>query len=182
MEKGGLTSHVPENIVLEHRFGPKWSHRRQKCSPKRGQRLPKGTQRESKGSPKAKKGSPDHLMLPGDVSNASQNRCPKKAEKCIFRATYFGPMLEVSSITNPWKTSMWKSRPKRTWTLMKIRRENGRFLIARNDVWRYTLRLFHTFALFEKNRKIDAKRESPKSCFLMKMIPRAPKVRFILPF
>ena len=31
--------------------------------------------------------------------------------------------------------------------------------MARNHVWRYTLRLFHTFAIFEKNRKIDAKRE-----------------------
>ena len=30
--------------------------------------------------------------------------------------------------------------------------------MAQNHVWRYTLRLFHTFALFEKIRKIDAKR------------------------
>ena len=32
--------------------------------------------------------------------------------------------------------------------------------MARNHVWRYTLRLFHTFAIFEKNRKINAKRTS----------------------
>ena len=30
--------------------------------------------------------------------------------------------------------------------------------MARNHVWRYTLRLFHTFAIFEKSRKVDAKR------------------------
>ena len=54
--------------------------------------------------------------------------------------------------------------------------------MARNDVWRYTLRLFHTFALFETNRKIDAKREPNNYFFWWKMIPRAPKVWFILPF
>ena len=32
--------------------------------------------------------------------------------------------------------------------------------MARNHVWRYTLRLFHTFALFEQIRKSDAKREA----------------------
>ena len=36
--------------------------------------------------------------------------------------------------------------------------------MARNHVWRYTLRLFHTFAIFEKNRKIDAKREAKSHC------------------
>ena len=33
--------------------------------------------------------------------------------------------------------------------------------MAQNHVWRYTLRLFHTFAIFGKNRKVDAKR-APK--------------------
>ena len=33
---------------------------------------------------------------------------------------------------------------------MKKRSENGRFLMAQNHVWRYTLRLFHTFSIFEK--------------------------------
>ena len=42
--------------------------------------------------------------------------------------------------------------------------------MARNDVWRYTLRLFHTFALFETNREIDAKRE-PNNFFWMKNDP-----------
>ena len=36
--------------------------------------------------------------------------------------------------------------------------------MARNHVWRYTLRLFHTFAIFEKSRKIDAKREAKSHC------------------
>ena len=33
--------------------------------------------------------------------------------------------------------------------LMGIRSENRRFLMARKHVWRYSLRLFHTFAIFE---------------------------------
>ena len=36
--------------------------------------------------------------------------------------------------------------------------------MARNHVWRYTLRLFHTFAIFEKGRKIDAKRDPKSHC------------------
>ena len=36
---------------------------------------------------------------------------------------------------------------------MKNRCENRRFLMARNHVWRYTLRLFHTCVLFEKLEK-----------------------------
>ena len=31
--------------------------------------------------------------------------------------------------------------------------------MAQNHVWRYTLRLFYTFGLFEKHPKIDAKME-----------------------
>ena len=37
--------------------------------------------------------------------------------------------------------------------------------MAQNHVWRYTLRLFHTFAIFEKNRKIDAKRDANSRVF-----------------
>ena len=37
--------------------------------------------------------------------------------------------------------------------------------MARNHVWRYTLRLFHTFAIFEKkNRKINEKRDPESHC------------------
>ena len=35
-------------------------------------------------------------------------------------------------------------------------------LMARNHVWRYTLRLFHTFAIFET--KYDAKRDLESHC------------------
>ena len=35
--------------------------------------------------------------------------------------------------------------------------QNPCFLMARNDVWRYTLCLFHTFALFEKTSKNQCK-------------------------
>ena len=44
--------------------------------------------------------------------------------------------------------------------LMKNLCENRSFLMAQNHVWRYTLRLFHTFSIFGKRRKIDAKREA----------------------
>ena len=80
-----------------------------------------------------------------------------------------------------WKWSLWGGSEK-TQKNMKSLCKNDRFLMARNDVWRYTLRLFHTFALFETNRKIDAKREPNNYFFEWKMIPRAPKVWFILPF
>ena len=39
--------------------------------------------------------------------------------------------------------------------LMRIRSEIRRFLMARKHVWRYTLRLFHTFAIFEE--KVNTK-------------------------
>ena len=45
--------------------------------------------------------------------------------------------------------------------------------MVRNDVWRYTLCLFHTFAIFEKRRKIYAKRE-PKSHCERKALTAAP--------
>ena len=64
----------------------------------------------------------------------------------------------------------------------KIRSENGRFLMARNHVWRYTLRLFHTFAIFEKNRKNDAKREAKSHVFSSKREPWAHQGRLRVPF
>ena len=36
--------------------------------------------------------------------------------------------------------------------------------MAQNHVWRYTLRLFHTFSIFEKDQKTNAKREA-ESCY-----------------
>ena len=42
--------------------------------------------------------------------------------------------------------------------------------MARNHVWRYTLRLFHTFAIFEKSEKINAKRYAKKHVFALKSI------------
>ena len=70
----------------------------------------------------------------------------------------FGPR----SAQGPSKNDLWKEGWKKHENFMKNRCKNGCFLMARNHVWRYTLRLFHTFAVFEKNRKIDAKRE-PKN-------------------
>ena len=54
--------------------------------------------------------------------------------------------------------------------------------MAQNHVWRYTLRLFHTFSVFEKDRKIDAKREAKSCHFWSKMRPWTVKGRFILRF
>jgi len=54
--------------------------------------------------------------------------------------------------------------------------------MARNHVWRYTLRLFHTFAIFEKSEKINAKRYAKKHVFCSKIDPRATLGRFILHF
>ena len=65
---------------------------------------------------------------------------------------------------------------------MKKLCQKRRFLMAQNHVWRYTLRLFYTFGLFEKNRKIDAKMEPKSRGFWSKMRPWAPKGRLILPF
>ena len=52
--------------------------------------------------------------------------------------------------------------------LTKNRCGNGRFLMARNHVWRYTLRLFHTFAIFEKYRKMEPKMEAESYVFSSK--------------
>ena len=38
-------------------------------------------------------------------------------------------------------------------------------MMAQNHVWRYTLRLFHTFGLFEKSGKVDAKMETKSRGF-----------------
>ena len=54
--------------------------------------------------------------------------------------------------------------------------------MAQNHVWRYTLRLFHTFAIFEKYQKIDAKRDAKSCHFWSKNRPWARKGRLILHF
>ena len=54
--------------------------------------------------------------------------------------------------------------------------------MAQDHAWHYTLRLFHTFGIFEKDRKIDAKRDAKSRCFYFKNRPRAPKGGLILPF
>ena len=51
--------------------------------------------------------------------------------------------------------------------LMKKRCNNQCFLMAQNHVWRYTLRLFHTFAIFEKTSKNRCEKGPQKSCFLV---------------
>ena len=41
--------------------------------------------------------------------------------------------------------------------------------MAQKHVWCYTLRLFHTFAVFENNRKINANRDPKINAFGPKM-------------
>ena len=65
---------------------------------------------------------------------------------------------------------------------MKKGCQNDAFLIAQNHVWRYTLRFFHTFSIFEKVRKIDAKRGAKSCHFSSKIRPWTLKGRFIRHF
>ena len=44
--------------------------------------------------------------------------------------------------------------------IMKHAKKKGCFLMARNHVWRHTLRLFHTFARLKKRRQIKEKQIS----------------------
>ena len=60
--------------------------------------------------------------------------------------------------------------------------KNWCFLMARNHVWRYTLRLFHTFAIFENNRKINEKRDPESRAFGFKNEPWTRRVRLRAPF
>ena len=64
---------------------------------------------------------------------------------------------------------------------MKNLCENLCSMTAQNHVWRYTLCFFHTYAVFEQNRKIDAKRGTKSRRFWVKPKPWAPKGRLILP-
>ena len=73
---------------------------------------------------------------------------------------HFGPQrgAKIGKKSNFWvrlaqgpsKNNLQKGVRKKHENLMKDRCKNGCFLMARNHVWHYTLRLFHTFALFEK--------------------------------
>ena len=91
--------------------------------------------------------------------------------KMVLQGVILGPSWGPKSVKNrtfgprsaqgPSKNDVWEGVWKKHEKLMKNRCRNGWFLMARNHVWRYTLRLFHTFAIFGKNRKVDAKR-APK--------------------
>ena len=54
----------------------------------------------------------------------------------------------------PSKNALWEGVRKKHENCMKNRCQNRRFLMAQNHVWRYTLRLFHTFGIYEK-KQID---------------------------
>ena len=68
--------------------------------------------------------------------------------------------LEDRRALGPSKNGLWEDVRKKRENLSKNRCENGRFMMARKHVWRYTLRLFHTFAIFEKSQKINVKRDA----------------------
>ena len=87
----------------------------------------------------------------------------------IIQNQIFGPR----SAQEPSKNDIWKVGSKKHDKSMKNRCKDQCFLIVQNHVWRYTLRLFHTFAIFEKSRKIDAKREPKSRGFCSKNRPWA---------
>ena len=64
--------------------------------------------------------------------------------------------FEHRSALRPSKNGLWKGVRKKHENMMKNGCENQWFLMAQNHVWRYTLRLFYTFGLLGKSRKIDA--------------------------
>ena len=78
--------------------------------------------------------------------------------------------LEDRRALGPSKNVLWEGVRKKHEKLMKIRCENERFLMARNHVWRYTLRLFHTFAIFEKSRKNPCQKGVQRSCMLVQKL------------
>ena len=90
--------------------------------------------------------------------------------------------FEPRSALGPSKNGLWEGVWKKHENLMKNQCENRSFLMAQNHVWRYTLRLFHTFAIFEKRWKIYAKRDAKSHHFWSKNRPWAPQGRLILPF
>ena len=81
--------------------------------------------------------------------------------KMAFQGAILGPSWGPKSVKNrtfgfrsaqgPSKNELRKGVGKKHENLMKHRCRNGWSLMARNHVWRYTLRLFHTFAIFEKS-------------------------------
>ena len=75
----------------------------------------------------------------------------------------------------PSKNALWEGVRKKHENCMKNRCQNWRFLMAQNHVWRYTLRLFNTFAIFDKSRKIYAKREPKSLVFWSKSLPWVPR-------
>ena len=81
----------------------------------------------------------------------------------------------------PSKNALWEGVWKKHENCMKNRCQNRRFLMAQNHVWRYTLRLFYTFAIFEKYQKNDAKMDAKSCHFWFKNWSWAPQGRLILP-
>ena len=82
-------------------------------------------------------------------------------ESCVPRAN-FGPQHPTSvkartlgprSAQDSSKNDIWMGVRKKHEKWMKHLYKNVWFLMARNQVWRHTLRLFHTFDLFEKKKK-----------------------------
>ena len=131
----------------------------------------------------------------GSRSAPGRRQCDQKSFfrlKMSFQGSILWPLEIWKSLQNrtfvyrqalgPSKNGFRKGVRKKHENLMKNRCENGRFLMARNHVWRYTLRLFHTFAIFEKSWKIDAKREAKSQAFWSKVEPWTPQGRLIGPF
>ena len=114
-------------------------------------------------------------------------KSPKWHQKCIQKTPGADPKwlqnrtFEPTSALGPSKNDLWEGGWKKHDIFMKIRCENRSFLMAQNYVWRYTLCLFHTFAIFEKDRKMEPKREAGSHVFSSKNTPWAQQGRLIHP-
>ena len=113
------------------------------------------------------------FWFPGVTPGGKEGKPPKAALRWCWLLLFetpdtgrcrriFGPLENRKSVQKrifedrlalgPSKNGLWKGVRKKHEILMKNRCENERFLMARNHVWRYTLRLFHTFAIFKKSK------------------------------
>ena len=90
-------------------------------------------------------------------------------------------IFEHRSALGPSKNDLWKGVWKKHENWMKNQCGNRCFLMAQNHVWRYTLRLFYTFAIFEKYQKNNAKMDAKSCHFWFKNWSWAPQGRLILP-
>ena len=96
-------------------------------------------------------------------------------KKMSLQGSFLEPLENRKSVKNricehrralwPSKSGVWEWVRKKHQYFIKFLCENRRFLMARNHVWHYTLRLFYTFAILETNWKMNAKIDAQRQLF-----------------